>query len=104
MSDKTIIKYIVEGCRMFSVPIITIIPTSPNVNINITFPDVDSSFNFNINEITVIQQKENNEYPYSDLYLNNNIIHTKKHFYNNGTIIITGKCQIKEEKIMVYDS
>jgi hypothetical protein len=104
MASETIINYKVEGCRMFTVPIITINFANISENhIKIKFPDIDEiNMDINMQQI-VICQRENNDYPFSDLYLNDNIIHSKKYFYNNGTIIVTGKCEYKETHIMVYD-
>jgi hypothetical protein len=104
MDNKTVIKYIVEGCRMFKVPIINIIP-SGDINIKISFPEVNDIF-INTNKKVIIKQKDAEPYPHFNLFANNDIISYKYGFFNNGTIIITtfgGKCEIEETHEMVYD-
>ena len=107
MDNKLIIKYIVEGCRMFKVPTITIIP-SGDINIKISFPGVDD-ININFlgnNNNLVIYQKETDPYPHFNLYANNKIIGNKSGYFNNGTIIINtfgNKCTYEETHTMEYD-
>ena len=77
MSNKTIIKYVVEGCRMFKVPTITIIPLG-DINIKISFPgieDINIKIQENISNV-VIYQKETDPYPHYNLYANNKKIAT----------------------------
>ncbi len=101
MENKTIIKYKVEGCRMHSVPIIKIIPNG-DINIKLTFPKIDD-ININTNNIVVINQEEVEPYPHFNLFANDKIIANKKHFFDNGTIIITGECKVEETHKMMYD-
>ncbi len=101
MSNKTIIKYVVEGCRMFKVPTITIIP-SGDIHIKIVFPNVDD-ININTNSHIKIYQKETEPYPYFNLYANEKIIGNKSGYFNNGTIIIDGPCSYEETYTMEYD-
>ncbi len=105
MDDKIIIKYIVEGCRMFKVPIIHIYPTN-SINIKITFPDIED-INITTNQNLIIKQSETEPYPHFNLFANNTIISTKKYQYNNGTIIISThgyECKYNETFEMCYDS
>ena len=102
MSNKTVIKYNTEGMRMFKLPIISIYPEG-DINIKITFPDSED-ININTNQNVIIKQGETEPYPCMNLYLNGQIISTKKHFYNNGTIIISGACYYNESFEMYYDS
>ncbi len=102
MSNKTIIKYNVEGMRMFSVPVITIYPQG-DISIKITFPDIED-ININTNQKLIIKQDETEPYPCMNLFLNDQIISTKEMFYTNGTIIITGNCSYDESFEMHYDS
>ena len=101
MDNKIIIKYIVEGCRMFKVPTITIIP-SGDINIKISFPGIDD-ININTNSNVIIYQKETEPYPYFNLYANDKIIGNKSGYFNNGTIIIRGPCIYEETHTLEYD-
>ena len=107
MEPKTIIKYIVKGCRMYEVPIIKIIPNNINNNINIniklSFLNVDD-INIDTNDIIIICQKDTEPYPHFNLFANDKIIANKSGFFNNGTIIITGECSVEETHQMIYDS
>ncbi len=91
----------IEGCRMYKVPIITIIP-SGDINIKIAFPNMND-FNITTNSNVVIYQKETEPYPYYNLYVNDKIISNKSGYFNNGTIIIDGPCNYEETHIMEYD-
>jgi hypothetical protein len=104
MSNIIIIKYIVEGCRMFKVPTITIIP-SGDINIKISFPELEDII-INTNNNLVIYQKETEPYPYFYLYANNKIIGKKSGYFSNGTIIINtfgNQCVYEETHTMEYD-
>ncbi len=101
MSNKTIIKYVVEGCRMYSVPTITIIP-SGDINIKISFPGIEDII-INTNNNVIIQQKECEPYPHYNLYANDKILSNKSGYFSNGTIIITGQCSYEETYTMEYD-
>ncbi len=101
MSNKTIIKYTVEGCRMHSVPIIKIIPNG-DINIKLTFPKIDD-ININTNNIVVINQEEVEPYPYFNLFANEKVIAKNYGYFNHGTIIITGECKVEETQKMMYD-
>ena len=104
MTDEIIIKYIVEGCRMFKVPLIHIYPSN-NINIKITFPDTKDIY-INTNENIIIKQEETEPYPTFNLFANDKIISTKIHQYNNGTIIINTNghpCNYIETFEMHYD-
>jgi hypothetical protein len=107
MSNIIIIKYIVEGCRMYKVPTITIIP-SGDINIKISFPGVeDININFlGNNSNLVIYQKATEPYPYFYLYANDKIIGKKSGYFNNGTIIVNtfgNPCVYEETHTMEYD-
>jgi hypothetical protein len=108
MSNKTIINYKVQGCRMYEIPIITINPNdNNNINIKFKFPDIDEiNIDINNNSNIVIKQSSTEPYPNMNLLVNDKIINTKQHFYNNGTIIITSnnKCDYNETYEMFYDS
>ncbi len=99
--DKTIIKYKVEGCRQFSIPIVKIIPDG-DINIKISFPDIET-ITINTNETITITQEEDEPYPNSKLIANNKSLGSKMYFYDNGTIIITGKCKYEITEKIVYD-
>ncbi len=100
--DKTIIKYKVEGCRQFSIPIVKIIPDG-DINIKISFPDIETII-IDTNETIIITQIEDEDnYPNSILTVNNKSLGSKKYFYDNGTIIITGKCKYEITEKIVYD-
>ncbi len=104
MTDKIIIKYIVEGCRMFKVPIIHVYPSN-DISIKITFPDI-KDININTNQNIIIKQAETEPYPTFNLFVNDTIISTKQYQYNNGTIIINTHghpCKYVETFEMQYD-
>ncbi len=104
MSTKTIIKYNVEGCRMFKIPIITIIPVNnSDIIIRICFPGITDII-INSNEKVIIKQVESDPYPHSDLLANNKIISNTKGFFDNGTIIINGNCVYEETYETYYDT
>ncbi len=89
MENKTvIIDYKVTGMRTYNLPIITILPSS-NINITIKFPDIDE-INIKTNQKSIIKQSACEPYPSMILLINDEIISTKKCFYDNGKIIITG--------------
>ncbi len=110
MEYQTVIKYNIEGMRMYKLPIITICPLDYNINIKILFPDIDDiDINICSKDIDniIIKQIETEPYPNMNLLLNDTIISTKRHFYNNGTIIITTygyKCNYTESFEMYYDT
>jgi hypothetical protein len=102
MANKTVIKYNVEGMRMFKVPIIKIIPNN-TINIKLSFPNI-SDINIDTNNIVVIHQKQQEQYNVFNLYANDKIISNKNGLFDNGTIIITGNCNVEETYQMIYDS
>ncbi len=102
MDNKTIIKYKVEGCRQFSIPIVQIIPDG-DINIKMLWPDFET-ITIDTNETIIITQVEDEDnYPNSILTANNKSLGSKKYFYDDGTIIITGKCNYKITEKIVYD-
>jgi hypothetical protein len=102
MDNKTIIRYIVEGVRMYKVPVIKIIPIG-HINIKFVFPDLND-INIDTNTEIIISQEQTEPYPFFNLYANNKIIAKKSGFFNNGTIIITGLCSFEETYRTHYDS
>ena len=101
MDNKTIIKYIIKGCRMHEVPIINII-TNNNIYIKLSFPNKED-INIRTNNSIIIYQKETEPYPHFNLFANDKIIGNNNGFFNNGTIIITGDCHVEETSEMMYD-
>ncbi len=105
MANYIIIKYNVEGTRMFKVPIIHIYPTNP-INIKIAFPDIDD-INIKITQNIIIKQSLTEPFPNFNLFINDKIISTKRFIYNNGTIIINthgNECTYRETFEIHYDS
>jgi hypothetical protein len=104
MSYKTVIKYKVEGLRMYKLPIITIYPDEI-INIKIAFPDIEDII-INTDQNVIIKQTETEPYPNMNLLVNNEIVSSKPYFYNNGTIIITSnnKCNYNETFDMINDT
>ena len=101
MDNKTIIKYKIDGCRQFSIPIVKIIPDG-DINIKIAFPDAKTII-IDTNATITITQEEDEPYPFSKLTANNQTLSSKMYFYDNGTIIITGKCIYEITDKIVYD-
>jgi hypothetical protein len=101
MDNKTIIKYEIDGCRQFSIPIVKIIPDG-DINIKIAFPDA-KTITIDTNSTITITQEEDEPYPFSKLTANNQTLGSKMYFYNNGTIIINGKCIYEITHKIVYD-
>ncbi len=102
MDNKTIIKYKVEGCRQFSIPIVKIIPDG-HINVKICFPDIDTIIIDTNKTITITQVEDEDNYPNSILTANDKNLGSKQYFYDNGTIIITGKCKYEITEKIVYD-
>jgi hypothetical protein len=104
MAYKTVIKYKIEGLRMYKLPIITIYPHEI-INIKIAFPDIED-ININTDQNVIIKQTVTEPYPNMNLLVNNEIISSKPCFYNNGTIIITSnnKCDYNETFEMLTDT
>jgi hypothetical protein len=101
MNNKTIIRYEIDGSRQFSIPIVKIIPDG-DINIKISFPDAKTIL-INTNSTITITQEEDTPYPFSKLTANNQTLGSKMYFYNNGTIIINGKCIYEITHKIVYD-
>ncbi len=101
MDNKTIIRYEIDGCRQFSIPIVKIIPDG-DINIKISFPDAKTIL-IDTNSTITITQEEDKPYPFSKLTANNQTLGSKMYLYNNGTIIINGKCIYEITYKIVYD-
>ncbi len=99
---ETIIKYTIdESQRMFIIPIITIIPEG-QINVKIIFQSIE--VNIQVDEQIIITQYAVRDTQYFNLNVNDNVFATKEYFFNDGNIIINGKCSYIQTHKIYYDS
>ncbi len=93
--SKTIVRYNINKANTYDFPIITITPVS-DIEVKLIFPSIPKSIIISTNQNVTIKQYMVPNSLTCNLLGNDTILYSKKDFFDNGTIIITGPCKVEE--------